>query len=110
MTPTPTDSEMARSRAIVQAMLSWRYIEMGLQHGEAPDLSVYSLRDLLNANRMVSEHGTVTHDDGTQTVPMKCADSLIAALYAACRYPAHEPDACVSIVSGRGKALVCVKV
>lgn len=106
----PSDIEIANAKRIVNEMLTWRYTEIGLCEGDPPDLSRYSLRELLDANDMVRDFGETVHEDGRSSIPMKCADRLIAALYAATHFPAYPQDAIESIVVGRGKALLCVVV
>lgn len=104
----PSNIELAKARKIVDVMLEWHWIAIGLRPGPAPDLQSYELRQMLDAAHMIRDYGNTKNADGTTTLCVKADDRLIAALYCITHWQADEPDDVEPIVSGHDKALVCV--
>jgi hypothetical protein len=83
------------AKKIVSEILEWQFIMMGVKERNSfksvIDLNEYSLKQLLEANDIVSEVNEITMKEskGSHTIHMTCADRLISAVYTALNF---EPD------------------
>jgi hypothetical protein len=101
---------MTRERAqqIVDACAAHTWYDMGIREELPPSLQEYSLRELLDANEMMSGPvGKSQNPDGSTNTSLHCADRMVAALYVLYHYPADKPGDAESIVhNGRAGVFV----
>jgi len=73
--------DLDHARAIVNACARHVLWRQGLQPDPPPSLGDYSLAELVEANHLMRANGSAN-----------CDDRLVAALYVAYHWHAHEPD------------------
>ena len=100
--------DLEKAKEISQKCSAHVWFQMGLKEERPPSLYEYSLEDLLNAQRVISEYNK-TRTDGCAS--LLCADRLIAALFVAYHYAVEDPDRgeVTPIIFGNGNAVVVVK-
>ena len=69
---------LPRAREIVAACTAHEYVRMGISQGPAPDLTGYTLLEMVQAQQVVRAANT-----GSSSISMVCDDRLVAALYLA---------------------------
>ncbi len=91
---------LKRAQEIVKDMAHTAMVHRGIIAPPYPDLSGYSLREMLAANKIVDRHN---NRPGNSKIQIICDDRLIAALYALDHFPPDETNA---IIGDAAKALV----
>lgn len=98
--------ELARAHKIVGDCVQNAMRAMGL-YDDAPDLSGYSLEEMLEAGRLVSAENL--DGPGPKEIHVVCDPRLLAALYVAHHYDGDAPNRAEPIAYGPGTAVVVVK-
>lgn len=96
--------ELRRAYAINAAMFRYALIREGVFEPPAPDLSEYTLSEMIAAGPAITAAEN-RKEGGTLTVV--CADRLVAALYALTHYPAPRGDD-AEVLAWDGTKALCI--
>ena len=96
--------ELEQAQAILADCTAHTWFQLGLRETPPPDISKYSLSDMVEANEVVKKFNDV-RTDRCQSIVMD--DRLVAALYTLTHFHTSETE---PVVLNKEKAVLVVKL
>ena len=101
--------DLETAKRINGGMVNFQMAAMGVID-DFPDLSGYSLPELVEAAQVMRDHPGDKQPDGKTRHQMMCDDRLVSAIYTILHFPAESGDDLDPILTIGSKALVCVRM